>query len=163
MGVHVFSIPSVLCCLGNLGSCCLNPSPMLVFKPSWALAVPLSPWIALLSFSEHTHYFIGQRTQRYRNTHTTRKLFFWVVLAHTFSSSTWEAEARRSLRSGQPGLQIEFQDSSGCAGPLQGMVSCFPGSCTNSNHVSTRGSCCFPIPALLIQMGLLRAHQRGAH
>jgi hypothetical protein len=36
-----------------------------------------------------------------------------VVVAHTFSPSTWEAKAGRFLSSSQPGLQSEFQDSQG--------------------------------------------------
>jgi hypothetical protein len=36
-----------------------------------------------------------------------------VVVAHAFNPSTWEAEASRFLRPGQPGLQSEFQDIQG--------------------------------------------------
>ena len=36
----------------------------------------------------------------------------WVVVAHTFNPSTWEAEAGGFLwGQGQPGLQSKFQDS----------------------------------------------------
>jgi hypothetical protein len=34
----------------------------------------------------------------------------WTMWVHTFSPSTWEGEAGRSLSLGQPGLQSEFQD-----------------------------------------------------
>jgi hypothetical protein len=67
----------------------------------------------------------------------------WVVVAHAFNPSTWEAEAGRFLSS-RPAWSTEFQDSQGytekpCLGGKKKAVGWRDGSVGKSTDCSSRG------------------------